>query len=239
MEIFHFDDENKSNIPPEDLSTLRDYIKDNILKKNNQQFLKYSDWMTIKSLIDVLKFEDDQWQPWFIWIKRKTSLDYLTSIQEKCYDRRYEYKKMSHIFDNKKVLDVWCKYWDMSLYVNWDYTWLDINKEAIQEAERIGKWRFIVGDFLKFITEENFDIISLSHILEHYEYKECISFLEKAFLHTKTIFVSIPQRFERKKWHKQTWESRESFEKLFWNDYILTRLIDTEVFSFNYLITKK
>ena len=142
METFHFDDENKSNIPPEDLSMLRDYIQENILRKNNQQFLKYSDWMTIKSLIDILKFEDDQWQPWFIGIKRKTSLDYLTSIQEKCYDRRYEYKKISHIFDNKKILDVWCKYWDMSLYVNWDYTWLDINKEAIQEAERIGKWKF-------------------------------------------------------------------------------------------------
>jgi len=60
METFHFDDENKSNIPPEDLSMLRDYIQENILRKNNQQFLKYSDWMTIKSLIDILKFEDDQ-----------------------------------------------------------------------------------------------------------------------------------------------------------------------------------
>ena len=136
-------------------------------------------------------------------------------------------------------LDVWCKYWDMSLYVNWDYTWLDINKEAIEEAERIGKWKFIVGDFLQFITEEIFDIISLSHILEHYEYEKCISFLEKAFLHTETVFVSIPQRFERKKGHKQTWDSRESFEKLFSNNYTLTRLIDTEVFSFNYLLTRK
>jgi hypothetical protein len=53
------------------------------------------------------------------------------------------------------------------------------------------------------------------------------------------IFVSIPQWFERKKWHKQSWDSRESFENLFNNDYSLNRLKETEVFSFNYFFMKK
>ncbi len=239
MNIIKFDDNNPSTIPEEDLQSLYNFVEDNILKKNNQPYLKYTDWMTIKALLDVLKFEDDQGQPWFVWIKRKTSLDYLTSIQEKCYDRRYEYKKISSLFDRKKTLDVGCKYWDMSLYINWEYTWLDINKDAIDEAEKIGRWKFIVGDFLTYNIDDKFDIVILSHILEHYEFNDCLSFLEKAFNYADSIFVSIPQWFERKKWHKQTWNSRESFEKLFWNVYNVERLETTEVFSHNYLFTKK
>jgi hypothetical protein len=63
MNIIKFDDNNPSTIPEEDLQSLYNFVEDNILKKNNQPYLKYTDWMTIKALLDVLKFEDDQGQP--------------------------------------------------------------------------------------------------------------------------------------------------------------------------------
>ena len=63
MNIIKFDDNNPSTISQEDLQSLYNFVEENILKKNNQPYLKYTDWMTIKALLDVLKFEDDQGQP--------------------------------------------------------------------------------------------------------------------------------------------------------------------------------
>jgi hypothetical protein len=57
--IIKFDEKNESVIPYTDLLSLRDFIEKNILKKNGQSYLKYVDWMTIKSLVDILKFEDE------------------------------------------------------------------------------------------------------------------------------------------------------------------------------------
>lgn len=234
-----FDENSLSKITQNDLSNLVQYVKNEILEKHEQPYLKYVDRMRIKVLFDTLKLQDEQWVPWFLGIRRKTSLDYLTSIQEKCYDRRYEYKKMAPYFKGKKVLDVWCKYWDFSLYVQWDYIGIDIDRVALEEAEKIGKGEFIYANFFDFPTDQKYDIVCLSHILEHYKGNDCLKMLEKSFLHADICFVSIPQWFIKAKWHQQDWNNREEFEQMISESYSYERLPDTEIFSFNYLLKKK
>lgn len=239
MNEVRFDENSPSKIAQEDLFKLVQYVQNEILEKIGQPYLKYVDRMRIKILFDTLKLQDEQWVPWFLGIKRKTSLDYLTSIQEKCYDRRYEYKKMAPYFKAKRVLDVGCKYWDFSLYVEWSYTGIDIDKVALEEAEKIWRGDFIYWNFFDFPIGQKYDIVCLSHILEHYKKDDCLQMLEKAFQHSEKCFVSIPQWFTRGKWHQQDWDSRKEFEQMISKHYSYKRLPDTEVFSFNYLLTKK
>lgn len=239
MKKILFDEDSPSIISEEELSKMAKYVKHEILDKHEQSHLKYVDRMRIKALFDTLKLQDEQGVPWFLWIKRKTSLDYLTSIQEKCYDRRYEYKKMAPYFDGLNVLDVGCKYGDFSLYVQWKYTGIDIDKVALEEAERLWRWTFILWDFLDFPTNHKYDIVCLSHILEHYKRDDCLKILKKALEHSNKCFISIPQRFIKAKWHQQDWNSREEFEKLIQEYFSYNRLPETEIFSFNYLLTRK
>lgn len=240
MSINHqFDNENNSHISLSDLQKMVQYIKNEILGRLWQNYLRYVDYMRIKSLLDTLREPDDQNIPGFVWIKRKTSLDYLTSIQELCYDRRYEYKKLSRLFDWKRVLDVGCKYGDMSLYTNWNYTGIDVDSIVIEEAKKIWRGEFLVWDFLEYNEEKRFDLVVMSHILEHYKLDYCFKLLDKWFIYADKILVSIPSRFDRKKWHQQEWNSRESFEEFFSERYSLVRLQDTEEFSFNYVFEKK
>lgn len=223
----------------EDFLGLQTYIRTEFLDKYHQKFWKYEDWMETKAYLDILRDPSDHEMPGFIGIKRNTSLDYLTSIQEKCYDRRYEYKKLTPYFSGKSVLDIGCKHGDMSLYVGWKYVGLDTGPHYIEEANRVGIGEFINIDFFNYSTKETFDIVVFSHILEHYDFKRNLEFIKRWFLFANTLLISIPQWFDKNHKHIQAWESREEFENMFGNIYNIQRIKETEEFSFNYLFTKK
>jgi len=55
-----FDENSLSKITQNDLSNLVQYVKNEILEKHEQPYLKYVDRMRIKVLFDTLKLQDEQ-----------------------------------------------------------------------------------------------------------------------------------------------------------------------------------
>lgn len=98
-----------------------------------------------------------------------------------------------------KVLDIGCGNgalaYDLAIKSEAIVTGIDINTESIQFAkERFlhSNLTFIEGDVLNYKFQESFDIIVLSNILEHLEYR--VEFLQgiQANLQPKRILIRVP-----------------------------------------------
>lgn len=84
-----------------------------------------------------------------------------------------------------KILDVGCGFGQKIKFLNElgfkNVVGVEINKELASSAKNSGLNVFFLDEFEKFFSEQKFDLLFMSHIIEHFQYSELIPFLEGYF----------------------------------------------------------
>ena len=130
-------------------------------------------------------------------LSHETSFKY---YDEEQHPVRVNSKKfiLNRIQENHIVLDLGCKYGNMSNYISkkakkvvgidFDQKAIQIARETYQQANLV----FEVEDALTYIEKQvfNFDVLILSHILEHLDKPK--EFLASFARHFKLIYIELP-----------------------------------------------
>lgn len=103
-----------------------------------------------------------------------------------------------HVKSNHNVLDLGCNYGEITNKIaefSNKVVGVDYNQQEINKAKNIFKrnnLEFIHGDAFTYLekTQDKFDVIILSHILEHLD--EPSIFLNKCKEHTQSIYIEVP-----------------------------------------------
>ena len=105
---------------------------------------------------------------------------------------------LNHIKYNHSVLDLGCKYGEISYFISEKarkVIGIDFDENAINVAKKKFQrenLEFVTGDALQFLNniENQFDVLILSHILEHLD--DPFDFLNKFKSHFKFIYIELP-----------------------------------------------
>lgn len=101
--------------------------------------------------------------------------------------RRYEEKKLIKMMEkfpkNARILDIGCGYGrNIELLKKNGFnniTGVEINEYIVENNKKSGIVCFTPDEFLCCFKEKRFDVILMSHIIEHFDHKELKFFLEK------------------------------------------------------------
>lgn len=111
-----------------------------------------------------------------------------------------------------------------------------LDKRIRKDKKPVKEVEFINADFIKWKTEEKYDIVLCMQVLEHLEDNQIFLFIEKLFSLTDHVIISVPYKW-RKDWckfHKQDpidhaklklWTNRRPFESFLVKDNKTERLI--------------
>lgn len=130
-------------------------------------------------------------------LSHETSFSY---YEEEEHPVRVQSKEfiLNQISASHNVLDLGCKYGNMAYYISKkakNVVGLDFDENAIKIAQQTYKAEnltFVVAEALNYIEQQSFqfDVLILSHILEHLEHPK--SFLQDFTKHFKLIYIELP-----------------------------------------------
>lgn len=133
----------------------------------------------------------------------KTHIDYLNNNQNNYLFKYYQKNivPILAVYDKSvKVLDIWCWKWSFAKFLKkeWfsNYIWLDLDEKQIEINKKAIDWyNFFYNDWISFLetNKEKFDIIFMSHVIEHITKEKIDILLEKIFLNLKldSVFINI------------------------------------------------
>ena len=79
---------------------------------------------------------------------------------------------------SRRLLDIGCGfalYYEHIIKAGMDYTGVDINKNTVEANKEIG--RNVIPPSELDLIEEKFDVLLMSHVIEHMDYQSLISFI--------------------------------------------------------------
>ena len=109
---------------------------------------------------------------------------YLKSLNNDFEERIFIKFFQKYINENKSILDVGCGYGRYMKIISKLYpniTGIDVNQKSINDLKRQGFQALSIDEFNK--TNTKFDVIILSHIIEHFTPNDLLNFLENYLIH--------------------------------------------------------
>lgn len=139
----------------------------------------------------------------FYYLEKKKAVEYGDGLHPKHRHMKYHDFFVSRVLPGSKVLDVGCGNgavaYDVAIKRNANLVAIDLNEASILEAREKHSHpqiRYIVGDATKDLTEEKFDYVILSNVLEHIIDRKAFLLMIQESSSPDCILIRIPT-FER------------------------------------------